>query len=405
MPFSLSRDQLLDIAGCMARDIRLGLGADNAEILAIPTYVPLDPPPETGRVLAVDVGGTNARAAVVSLDDQGRLSVDQGPVSREIPVCRGTPTELTTFLEALADVVLALNPPRDLPVGYCFSYPSRLTPDGDAEILGWTKELLVRDTIGQKAGMLLRNHLNLADPGLLGEELRVINDTVAALLAGRAETPAEAHIGLVAGTGTNMALLLPPAQVPKLADKLSWQAPLPINLESGNFHPPHLTRLDTSLDAATHNPTCQRFEKAVSGYYLPYLFLQACPESDIDPERGAAALFELAFEDKNKPSDTEANLARQIVERSARLIAAALTGAVIVMGEATGAGSVCVTAEGGLFQAHPRYRKIVESTLRELLTRSGRNEMEVQIQTVADANLKGCAIAGLARSDGAVAPV
>ena len=41
-----------------------------------------------------------------------------------------------------------------------------------------------------------------------------------------------------------------------------------INLESGNFSPPHLTTADDALDRASDNPGAQRFEKAVPGAWL-----------------------------------------------------------------------------------------------------------------------------------------
>lgn len=43
---------------------------------------------------------------------------------------------------------------------------------------------------------------------------------------------------------------------------------IPVNLESGNFHPPFLTGVDNTVDVISGNPRKQRFEKAVSGMYL-----------------------------------------------------------------------------------------------------------------------------------------
>lgn len=400
MTFILSDDQLLDIAGCMAREIRTGLATDGADILGIPTFIPLARPPGPGTVLAIDVGGTNARCAVISLDADNRLTVDKGPVRHKIPTTRGAPIDQAAFLDCLAQIIQELNPPRGLPVGYCFSYPARPTPDGDAVILRWTKELFVNDTIGQKAGQMLRDRLNATNPGLMGKPISVINDTVAALLAGMTASKADAYIGLIVGTGTNMAMIFPPAHIPKLTENSHWQTALPVNLESGNFHPPHLNPWDEALDASSHNPSRQRFEKAVSGFYLPYLFKLACPRSDVNPESGSAALFHKAYStessDKGNIPTAEAAIARQIIERSAKLTAASLAGVITVLVETTRAASVSITAEGGLFQAHRRYKETMETTLKSLLLRRpGLNNTKATIQTVANANLMGCAIAGL----------
>lgn len=398
--FALSHKQLVDIAEKMAMDILTGLATDDADIRCIPTFLPLERPPDPGTVLAIDVGGTNARCAVVSLHAGNRFSIDSGPVKRRIPVSRGVPLDRSAFLAVLAGIVQDLNPRRGMPTGYCFSYPAQPGQDGDAVILNWTKELFVNDTIGEKAGQMLRDHLNRLYPGLMGNRITVINDTVAALLAGMAAGNANGHIGLIAGTGTNMALMLPASHIPKLAGRISNSAPLPVNLESGNFHPPHLTPWDDALNNTSRDPSRQRFEKAVSGVYLPYLLQLACPESDIHPENGSAVLFQKAYQNPfptgNDAASVEAKTARQLIERSASLVAAALAGGIKIIQAATAASSITITAEGGLFHAHPRYKATTQTTLTALLSRMGTPGITPTIQTIADANLKGCAIAGLA---------
>ncbi|MDY6824955.1 MAG: hypothetical protein SWH68_14340 [Thermodesulfobacteriota bacterium] len=401
--FTLSIDQLVDIAVKMARDVREGLRREGADILCIPTFIPLSRSPEPGRVLAIDVGGTNARCALVALEKGNRFSVKKGPIKTKIPVTRGIPLDRNTFLGTLEDILQQLAPPAGLPVGYCFSYPARPEPDGDAIILKWTKALFVRDSIGEKAGRMLRDYINRTDPGRMGSSIKVINDAVAALLAGLPDSKAGAHIGLIAGSGSNMAMLLPAAHIPKLTQPLRQSVSLPVNMESGNFHPPHLTRWDDALDAASDNPTQQRLEKAVSGVYLPYLFKMARPESEVNPELGSAALFQKAFAEPSPPDEksaAEAEIALQLIQRSASLIAAALAGAISILVNATAADRVTITAEGGLFHAHPRYRAITTATLETLLSSMGMAEIHAEIQTVTDANLKGCAMAGLAKPPG-----
>jgi hexokinase len=394
MTFILTPEQLIDIAEGMAREIRKGLAASDGDLLCLPTFILLSDRPDPGNALVIDVGGTHVRCAVVGLAAGHPPAVIQGPVTDKIPARRGAAISGNAFLESLAGVVERLRPPAGLPLGYCFSYPARPTPDGDAVILHWTKELFVEETIGRKAGGMLRDHLRDRFPELAIGEVIVINDTIAALLAGMSVSPTDAPVGLIIGTGTNLALLLPPAHIPKLAGGPYRQTPLPVNLESGNFHPPHLNQWDEALDAASHNPGRQRFEKAVSGYYLPYLFKLACPESDLDPAAGSAPLFARAYP-ATPPSTTssETVLARQIIARSADLIAAALAGAAIVLTRDIGAGSIGVTAEGGLFQAHHHYRETINAALRRLLTDLGLSGDLVTMQTVPMANLIGSALA------------
>ncbi|MDY6905638.1 MAG: hypothetical protein SWH61_13260 [Thermodesulfobacteriota bacterium] len=398
--FSLSADQLMDIAAAMAREIHIGLTADGGDLLCIPTFIPLKGPPGSGTVLAIDVGGTNVRCAVVEMGPGNRFSIKKGPIKEQIPVSRGMPIERATFLETLAAMMKTLNPPPLLPVGYCFSYPARPLPDGDAVILNWTKELFVKETIGEKAGRMLRDYVNHSDAAQMSETIVVMNDTVTTLLAGMTACGTDGYLGLISGTGTNMAILLPPDHIPKLKTKIAGNAPLPVNLESGNFHPPHLTSWDAALDASSSNPSHQRFEKAVSGVYLPYLFKLACPESDINPEEGSAALFQKAYQDTGPAKNVETafgqSIARQLIERSAKLTAAALAGSIKAMQNTINPASICITAEGGLFHAHPRYRETTQTTLTMLTDRMGMSGIQAVIQTVADANLKGCTLAALA---------
>ena len=131
--------------------------------------------------------------------------------------------------------------------------------------------------------------------------------------------------------------------------------------------------------------------------YLPYLFKLACPENRLDPATGSGPLFDMAYGASGRENHTaaEAFTARQIVERSAALIAASLAGVIAFLSQPDGEPSVCVTAEGGLFYAHPRYGEIVSSTLGLLLRELNRTKVRFKIRSVDHANLLGCAIAGL----------
>jgi hexokinase len=77
-------------------------------------------------------------------------------------------------------------------------------------------------------------------------------------------------MGLIVGTGTNMASLMRSDKIAKLKTKESGL--IPVNLESGNFYPPYLTDVDNQVDALSNNKGQQRFEKAISGGYLGKIF-------------------------------------------------------------------------------------------------------------------------------------
>ncbi|MFO7838504.1 MAG: hypothetical protein R6X08_03250 [Desulfosalsimonadaceae bacterium] len=393
--FSLSTEQLADVARRMNRKIEEGLQADGGELGCIPTYVPVAAVPRKGRLLLVDLGGTNIRCAQALLKN-ARLVFEKGPLKKQLVRQGSVRLKRNEFLERLGRAIGGLAPDNHLPVGYCFSYPAVSTPDGDAVLLRWTKELFVDDTVGEKVGDLLCRHLAAGSQPWKCLRVRVINDTVAALLAGMAVSDADACIGLVVGTGTNMAIAAEAERIPKIAESVGFGGLLPLNLESGNFFPPELTCWDAKLDANSHNPGFQRFEKAVSGRYLAELFRLAMPEGSMDASRGAAAVFERAY-GPAAALDVESRLARQIVERSARLTAAALAGVIqMLAANRTDLKKVGICAEGSVFWGHSAYRETAEKALSEVLHAMGADGVEPVFFSVPHANLLGGAIAGLA---------
>jgi len=393
--FYLSDKKLIEIARQMQQKTREGLKADGCEISCIPTFVPISSIPQSGRLVALDLGGTNVRCAQVSLD-AGGIRIEKGTIKEKLIDRKKRQLEPGEFLERLAGMIHSLGPEPNLPLGYCFSYPAEPTRDGDAVLLRWTKELFVSDTVGEKVGEMLCRHLAKQPLHWQCTHVKVINDTVAALLAGMGVSAADAFIGLIVGTGTNMAIPLQPDLIPKLAEDRGKSYELPVNLESGNFHPPYLTEWDEKLDRESNNPGQQRFEKAVSGQYLAHLFKLRLPESRIDPRQGAAAVFEKAY-GASAETDTEKKMAKAIIRRSARLVAASLAGLIFFLttGRAQPLKKVVITAEGGVFWGHPAYKEAAEYALRHLLNAKGLSGLDFEFLAVDHANLLGSAIAGL----------
>ncbi len=391
--FYLSKNQLVDIARRMAQKTIEGLEKYGGEISCIPTFIPIQKIPEYGRLVALEIGGTNIRCAQVRLNN-ARLVIEKGPVKEKLINHENRQLDREGFMGRLAEMIHSLSPDKNLPLGYCFSYPSEPTKDGDAVLLRWTKELYVADTVGRKVGKMLCRHLQRESSAWQCSRVRVINDTVAAMLGGMAMSDADAFIGLIVGTGTNMAVLLPPSMIPKISGDKQGAYALPVNLESGNFNPPHLTHWDEKLDREAYNPGWQRFEKAVSGQYLAKLFKLRMPESDLDPCQGAVAVFDRAY-GASAVSDSERQLAKQIVDRSARLVAAALAGIISMMVEKRPFKKIAITAEGGVFWGHQTYKETTENTLQDLLSRMEVPEIDFEFLSVDHANLQGIAISGL----------
>ncbi len=380
--FALSLTALADIARDFEDRVGEGLALDGWEIKGLITYAMASPTPER-EALVLDIGGTSVRAAWVKVGPETRVLAQ--PLVTDLPIERGVPLPKAEFLGAQTDLLRRLGAPDGLPLGYCFSYPATSLPDGDAVLLNWTKEVYVPETEGRRVGRMLLEALSKA--GLECSGVTVVNDTVAAMLAGLVGKPADATLGLIVGTGTNMSLLLPNYVIPKFPSDIEWEGPVPVNLESGNYTPPGLTDADHSVDAASDEPGTQRFEKAVSGAYLGRVLAAAMPGSDFDAESGSVGVVKVMQEGTHPLSA----IARSIVRRSARLVAATLAGAIRHLPEE--AETVRVVAEGSLFWRAPGYADEVRNTLRSLLPLVGCDHIRFEIVSRDYANLIGTALA------------
>lgn len=384
----LRTEQLQDVRTSLYARIVEGLERDGRELRALPAY--LTPPTEEmrGEAIVVDTGGTNMRAALVALDGRGRSRIAAGPVKERLVAREGDGATADGFFAEQARLVRQLSPRSGLPAGYCFSYPTEILANRDARLIAWTKGIEIPGVPGTLVGSRLGGALAAA--GLGPGRVTVLNDTVASLLGGAfssAEIPPSRFIGLIVGTGTNMAGFFTKAQAPKLGTlEAAPGERMAINLESGNFSPPHLTPWDEAVDAATDNPGRQRFEKAVSGLYLPYIFARILPgQPGFDPVQGSKTLVD--YRDRSLES-APLEVAAALLARSADLVAAALA-AVIDFYE--GSEPVGILAEGSLFWSDPKYAPRVKATLSTLLGSSD----QARIIRLEDANLIGAACAAL----------
>src|SRR5690606_38623673 len=100
---------------------------------------------------------------------------------------------------------------------YCFSYPSENTPERDSRLLRWTKGIDIPGVEGTMVGTQLSRALTAAGVG--PGPVRVLNDTIASMLGGACvhrEVPSERTIGLIVGTGNNMAGFFTSKQSPRI---------------------------------------------------------------------------------------------------------------------------------------------------------------------------------------------
>lgn len=396
--FKLNELQLKEIAHDLKRKIEEGLSKDNQEILCLPTYIHPSGGKISGQATALDFGGTNFRAAVVTFTEDGIDINPENAYEKDLSVIRSEGFSESGLLSQLSEFTSEVPLPEKSPIGYCFSYPGKCLPDGDAELITWTKGVEIKEMIGKPVGKPLLDFLNQKGNAVF-TGIKVINDTVASLFAGMVKSGYDAYIGLIVGTGTNMAAFIDANRIPKLDKELNWQGLIPVNLESGNFNPPHLTKYDDSLDERSDNKGVHRFEKAVSGLYIGQLMHELFPEDGFDESFDAKAMSEIInFPEKHKKSHVKA--ARRIYKRSAKLVAASLAGLIdCLISHDKSIKKIKVTAEGSLFwskvKSTKNYNKLVKRTLDEIVKDMGHKKLKIKIAHIENANLVGSAIAAL----------
>jgi hexokinase len=393
--FELTNEELKKIADNLQEKIELGLKKDGTEILCIPTYISPKDELEDGRVLALDWGGTNFRAAIVELakgKDPVIIEAKKKLLSADI-AAKFSQNEL---LEEMATLIGSLeNLDNQITrIGYCFSYPAECLPDGDAKLLRWTKGFEIHEMVGGLVGKSLMDYLN-NHPSIptTFTSVKVINDTVACLFAGLADVGKDAYIGLIVGTGTNMAGLMPMSKIEKLNYK--GRGLIPVNLESGNFNPPYLTIMDGLVDAMSNNKGSQRFEKAISGGYIGEIFKSVFSDKKIPYDFDGEALSEVLNNPQNHP-EAYVNVANWILNRSALLVAASLAGLIqVLLSQDENIKTVCLAADGSVFwKSSASYHQQVADQLKALLPDDVTVTMAEE-EKMAEANLIGTAIASM----------
>ena len=396
--FELSREQLYDIVQSFQEKFEKGLKEDNTEIQCIPTYITPNTSIENGKALVLDLGGTNYRAAVVEFRNGKPEIHPHDGWQKKLDVMKTEGFSQEELFQEQADLISEINPNQTLPIGYCFSYPAESLLNGDAKLLRWTKGVDIKEMIGRPIGEPLMNYLNEQKIAHF-TSVKVINDTVASLFAGLAHTGYDAYIGLIVGTGTNMATFVPDIHVKKLDHHYKSGGLIPINLESGNFFPPHLTEVDGLIDELSDSNGRQRFEKAVSGMYLGEIFKAVFPSDSQDEGFNARNLNEIV----NNPSlykKEYVDVANWIFARSAQLVAASLAGLILELRKYNDSVKrVRLTAEGSLFWSKmnvgKHYHQMVLDEMYRLLAGFGYEDITVDVEEKKNINLIGTAIAAL----------
>ncbi len=402
-------------------EMRRGLSGEPSSLEMIPTYIELAPSFPVGEpVIAVDAGGTNLRIAVVRFDEALHPVIED---FRKL-IMPGVEREVSKeeFFSAFAGH-LEEHLRVSSRVGFCFSFSMEQLPSKDGRVNSLGKEVKAPEVLGQLMGENLAAALR-ARGHRRPPRIVIVNDTVTAMLAGMAGSAGRdysGYLGFILGTGTNTCYLEANRLITKTPG-LDPRGQQVINMESGNYNRVPQGTVDREFNAGTRYPEQHLLEKMVSGAYLGPIALatiQRAAEEGLFSGPAAAglrALPELGTESLHEylgyPLTTSHPLGKavarggredrvvlyhlldRLVERSAKLAALTLSGAVLKSGAGEDpCAPACAVVEGSVYWGLKGMRRKVECYLKEFLEQ--RHERYLETIQVENASLVGAAIAGL----------
>lgn len=253
----------------MEQGLEVGPGTGNMDSSQemIPTWSnPPSQSPKNTSVIVIDAGGTNFRSCLVSFDGNGT------PTISDLEKCSmpGIGKELSKkdFFDTIAKNLDHLKN-KATRIGFCFSYAMKITPEGDGEVLSFSKEIKAKEVIGSLVGKCLSDAL--VERGWnRPEKIVLMNDTTAALLAGASNATEgraySSYVGFILGTGMNTAYI-ESNPIGKIDNSKAPKSQIVV-CESGMYNKISRSEFDIDFDKTTNTPNRYVMEKMCSGAYL-----------------------------------------------------------------------------------------------------------------------------------------
>jgi hexokinase len=419
---SVINTMLYDIEEGLVRDPSNPPGAGPA-LDMIPTWaVPPESSPKNKSVIVIDAGGTNFRSCLVTFDADGIPTISD----MEKTAMPATDREYgkKEFFDTIASFLdhLKNKAPR---IGFCFSYPMTITPEGDGKVIQFSKEIKAKEVIGSYVGQSLSDTL-VARGWNRPEKIVLLNDTTAALLAGASAATGgkayDSYVGFILGTGMNAAYIESEKIAKIAATAVKAPAAQIVVCESGKCNKIPRSFFDESYDKTTNSPGLYGFEKMCSGAYLgpvgrlalvaaakdglfskavsgDFENLASLELKDMDqffygPYRADTKLGAILAKGTEDDREIAYRILDAFVDRSARLAAANLAAVVIRCGKGKSpVRPVSLLCEGTTFLRTHNLRERVTGYLNAVLTEE--RGIWYEIVTMDNAVTLGSAVAGL----------
>ncbi|XP_036402271.1 hexokinase HKDC1 isoform X3 [Megalops cyprinoides] len=407
-PFALTRQQLQQVRDRMREGLERGLKKDThstASVKMLPSYVYRTPDgTETGKYLALDLGGTNFRVLVVKIRTGLRKSVRMYNKIYAIPleIMQGTGEELFDHIvQCISDFLDYMGMKNTcLPLGFTFSFPCRQTGIDKGSLVSWTKGFKATDCEGNDVVDMLREAIKRRNEFEL-DIVAVVNDTVGTMMTCAYEDP-ECEIGLIAGTGSNVCYM---EEMRNIETVEGDEGRMCVNTEWGGLGENGCledirTKYDREVDEGSLNVGKQRFEKMTSGMYLGEIVRQILTDltkrgllfrghiteclktrgifetkflSQIESDRLAllqvrSILKNLGLDSTCDDSIIVKEVCGAVSRRAAQLCGAGMAAVVEKIRENRGLDHLNVTVgvDGTLYKLHPHFSRILKDTVREL---------------------------------------
>lgn len=403
------------------KEMERGLAAEQSSLAMLPTYIEIERQiPLNKPVIVMDAGGTNFRVATVSFDQDGNSNIENFKLFPMPGVKQQvSKDEFFNIMAGYLDEIID----KSSNIGFCFSYPIEIFPNKDGKVLYFSKEIKADEVAGNMIGQNLNAAMS-SSGNADKKHIILLNDTVATLLAGRADVKGisfDTYIGFILGTGTNCSYIDLNKNITKAKDLDLTKSQI-INVESGGFGKAPQGKIDKDFDQSSNCPGMYTFEKMISGAYLGPICLwtvRTAAEEGLLSKDSAQKLKEIKEfstidvndfmsypQGKGGPLSSALKTASQedlatayylidrLIERAAKLTAINLSAAAIKSGKGHNpCRPVCIVAEGTTFYQLKSLKQRVEYYLKDYLVNE--NGVFYEIINVENATLIGAAIAGL----------
>eukprot|EP00095_Tigriopus_kingsejongensis_P011343 maker-scaffold383_size189472-snap-gene-0.30 protein:Tk11343 transcript:maker-scaffold383_size189472-snap-gene-0.30-mRNA-1 annotation:"hexokinase" len=402
----VNNDHIHVVEQRLRQAINKGLDKDShgtASVKCYATYVRhLPSGNETGRFLALDLGGTNFRVLLVTIGEAQQFNMESKIFSIPQKVMIGTGEELFDHIAACLHEFMVEYDIRDekLPLGFTFSFPCKQVGLAEGRLTTWTKGFSCSGVEGEDVVRMLQEALQRIGETNI-EICAILNDTTGCLMSCAWKEP-KCRIGLIVGTGTNACYLEDIENIGLWDGDNSEPRHVIVNTEWGGFGDDGeldfiRTKWDEAVDDGSLNPKKQTFEKMISGMYMGEVCRQVLVdmiweglifhgknteklfewgrfytkyvseiESDMvgDFMRAKKVLEELGIED---PIEEDMSALRYICELISRRAGFMASAGITALLKKMDYHDVVVAIDGSVFRYHPQFPNIMRSRISQLM--------------------------------------